>query len=126
MFKTLYREKHPHGGQLPEGVTQTVTVKAVSVGCKVGSEVRIMSMDMATPGSECWFVVDVAYTTSVPIAKSYVKDWRNQEQDSDTLATNGDEYYVVRRSIGLSRLFITDEVHQLIMTHISQFAESFT
>ncbi len=126
MFKTLYRDKHPHGGQLPEGVTQVVAVKAVSVGCKVGNEVRIMSIDMATPGSDCWFVVDVAYTTSVPIAKSLVKGWRENEQDRDTLATNGEEYYVVRRGIGLSRLIITDEVHQLIMSHVSQFAESFT
>jgi hypothetical protein len=120
-FYTLYRNSHPHGGPLPDGIEQKVKITSVALASKIGSEAHLLSEKMVDPDVECWFVLKVEYDTTAPIPKSYVKNYNKRDHDEDYIATNGEMYYVARRSIGLPRLVISDDVHRQIMTAIQKY-----
>ncbi len=89
-------------------------VKQVAIGVRNGIEFHINSMVATDPKSDCWFAVELSYSWSR----------RDGYNDSDTIITNGDSYFLCRRNLGETRMKLTPLVRSTIQTAIEEFVKS--
>jgi hypothetical protein len=118
----LTAERHPlpvvESDPLPvvesDGQWLISIVKWVRLAVKKGIAVQINSQHLVDPGADCWFAVCLEYPGCTK---------KNGAPDYDIVLTNGDVYYLCRRDLGKSRLFLNKRVRDKIAKAISRYVK---
>lgn len=88
-------------------------VTDVAVALKVGIEVQIGSPEVAKPGADCWFAVALLNNESP-----------DGSYNDEIVVTNGEDFYLRRRSIGKSFLVLNVLAAMRINEAITDYASS--
>ncbi len=92
-------------------------IESVNIASKTGEskkfiECELYSDNMQIPDTACWFVVEVKYNWRIATGR----------QDSDTIVTDGDNFYLARRDLGKSQFHLNNFTRDLIISEIQRFA----
>lgn len=113
----LEKEPTPKIGLPTHSYDQRPEVQSVQLGIRYGREFRYDTDNLSIPTSDCWFALTIDFSCNHHTKHGYVL------RTTDTIITNGEEYWRVKQNIRDTRLEITDDVVACVDKAVSAFVE---